>query len=408
LFNVFAFQECNGVLLVIKPKHIRDRLLIFLFAVPSMIVSFFLPREKKRVVFSAFLTKKFNSNSKYLFLWFIQNLKQYDSYFVINDKKLRDHLNASIGNYFIETHSIKGKLFVLASPLWFVSTLEMPVGGFFLNYRRTVIHLGHGTPLKNIGYSENNIGFIKTLYYNIMQTNISFSVASSPYFQPIIAKFLRFPIEKIFIAGQARNDQLFVTSDFDIKTLVKDGSAKNILYAPTWRPASKLKMFPFDDLSLSELEQFLVENKINIFLRTHPNLEEAIDPELFKLSNIYLFSGKQYHEIMDYLNEFDALITDYSSIYFDYLLLDRPIIFLPYDYSEYMEVIGMTVPFDEFAPGYKSYTMKEFFQHLLLSLGDNDMYKNERERVNSLVNTYQKENCKNFVDILREKGLIHD
>lgn len=373
-----------------------------------MIISFFMKRDKRRVIFSAFLVKRFNSNSKYLFLWFLNNLKEYDSYFVINDKKLRNRLNATVGNHFIETKTLKGKLFVLGSPLWFVSTLEMPVGGFFLKYKRTVVHLGHGTPLKNIGYLENNIGLIKTVYYNMVRTNISFSVASSHYFQPIIAGFLRFPVSKILIAGQARNDQLFVKTDFDIKTLVKDIQAKNILYAPTWRASSELKLFPFDDFSYSELEQFLIDNKINIFLRTHPNLEEKIDPELLKLSNIYLFSGKQYDEIMDYLNKFDLLITDYSSIYFDYLLLDRPMIFLPYDYNQYTEEIGMTVSYEEFTPGYKSFSMKEFFQHIISSFSDNDVYKSERERINALVNFYQKENSKALVNILIQKGLIDE
>jgi CDP-glycerol glycerophosphotransferase len=379
-----------------------------LYSVPAMIISIFLKRDKKRVIFSAFLTKKFNSNSKYLFLWFLQNIKHYNAYFVINDKKLREKLNASIGNYFIETRSMKGILFALASPLWFVSTLEMPVGGFFLTYRRTVIHLGHGTPLKNIGFLENNIGVIKTLYYNMMRTNISFSVASSERFQSIIARFLHISTRRVFIAGQARNDQLFIKSEIDIKTLVKDPGAKNVLYAPTWRPKLNLQLFPFDDLSLPELEQFLIKNKINIFLRTHPNLEEAIDPALLQLSNIYLFSGKEYNEIMDYLNEFDLVVTDYSSLYFDYLLLDKPMIFLPYDLDEYTKDIGLTVPYDEFAPGYKSYTMKEFFEHLLSSLSENDPYKAGRARVNKMVNAYQKDNRKSFVELLKEKGIMHD
>ena len=70
--------------------------------------------------------------------------------------------------------------------------------------------------------------------------------------------------------------------------------------------------------NLSDEEQ----EKIKIHIRFHPAYEEDIPQDLLRLENISLFSAKKYTEIMDYLNLFDVLITDYSSIYFDYMLLN--------------------------------------------------------------------------------------
>jgi CDP-glycerol glycerophosphotransferase len=388
-----------------KTEHLIKRLSIVLFALPAFIISLFLKRDASRIIFTAFLNISFTSNSKYLFLWFIHNIKNYNSYFVINNDELRNNLNKTIGNYFIETKTLKGKLFVLQASIWIISSLEIPVGCIFAKFKRTIIHLGHGTPLKNIGLLEKNISLIKRMYYMYLRFNISYSVASSVYFKIIISKFIGLPLNKILVAGQSRNDQLFVESDLDIQQFDGQKEMKNILYAPTWRPSTKLQLFPFDDFSMNKLSDFLLENKINIFIRTHPYFEDKICPELLKIPNIYLFSSTIYHEIMDYLNKFDMLVTDYSSIFFDYLLLDRPIIFLPYDYDMYNKEIGFTVPYDEFTPGYKSSSMKEFINDILNSFSI-DLYKGERKRVNEICNAFKKENCKELATLLYNNNIL--
>jgi CDP-glycerol glycerophosphotransferase len=389
-----------------KSKYNADRLSLFLFSIFGMILSVFIKYDNRRIIFNSFQNNKYNSNSKYLFLWFIKNVKDYRSYFVINNDILRNELNSAIGNYFIETKTLKGKLFALQAKIWIISTLELPVGCIFAKHKRYVIHLGHGTPIKNIGLLEKNVSLIKKIYYYVASSNISHALAPSEYFKTMISQFINLPLENILIAGHARNDQLFVKSNLNIQKITKQ-QGKNILYAPTWRQSTKLKLFPFDDLSCLELSDFLDNNKINVFLRVHPNFEEKIDPELLAVKNIYVFSGKVYDEIMDYLNLFDLLITDYSSIYFDFLLLDRPIIFLTYDYEQYNKEIGFPFLYNELTPGYKPSTMKEFMKAILDSFDRNiDLYKNERMQINSICNAFKHDNCKEFVKLLYEKNIL--
>jgi CDP-glycerol glycerophosphotransferase len=315
-------------------------------------------------------------------------------------------LTREIGDYFIETNTLKGKIFASHASIWFVSSLESPVGGFCGAYNRTVIHLGHGTPLKNIGMLEKNLSYLKKIYYRLIRTNISHAVASSLYFKKIIAEFIGLPENKILIAGQSRNDQLFVSSDLNIKSIVRQKNAKNIIYAPTWRQSAKIKIFPFEDFSVQEMSKFLIENKIHIFIRIHPNFQDNIKNDLLTIPNIYSFPVDTYTEIMDYLNEFDLLITDYSSIYFDYLLLNRPIIFLPYDYDSYEKEVGFTVPYNEFTPGYKPSTMKDFKDAIYTSFYGKDDFEEERIKLNKICNLFQKENCKTFVKKLYDKNIL--
>lgn len=388
-----------------KNVHSRERLSLYLFAVPITVISFFMKKDKNMAIFTAFLNVKFNFNSKYLFLYFIENIKHYRPYFVINDDTLREQLNMTIGNYFIETKTFHGKLFALKASIWFISSLEFPVGGFFLACGRNVIHLGHGTPLKNIGLLEKNISSLKRIYYGIIKTNISYTLASSIFFRPIISRFLGVSENRVLVAGHARNDRLFINAKLDLNKIVGKENMKHILYVPTWRTTAKVKFFPFIDFAEDELADFLVDNDINIFIRTHPGFEDEIDRKILDIPNVYVFSEKEYGEIMDYLNLFDLLITDYSSVYFDYLLLDRPIIFLPYDYDEYNAEIGFTVPYYDYTPGDKPSTLDEFMNAICTAFKA-DKFKDERARVNRLCNTYGRDNCKEFVSLLSEIGIL--
>jgi CDP-glycerol glycerophosphotransferase len=389
-----------------KNVYFWNRLSLYLFSVVLTIISFLVKKDNKRIIFNSFLNQRFSSNSKYLFLYFIENIKSYNSYFVINNEQLRNKLNRTIGNYFIETKSLLGKMFVLKASIWFISSLDLPVGGFFLAYKRNVIHLGHGTPLKNIGLLENKISLMKKIYYAVLRTNISYTVASSNFFVHIISRFLGLPREKILIAGQARNDQLFLKAEINLKDIVGNENMKNILYAPTWRTFAKVKLFPFEDFILDEFVDFLVKNKINIFIRTHPYFEDEVEKELLNMPNIYSFSGEKYYEIMDYLNLFDLLITDYSSIYFDYLLLNRPLVFLPYDYDSYNNEIGFVMSYYDYTPGYKPSTMEDFINAISEAFTGEDKYKDARYYVNSICNLYQQNNRREFVFLLYELGIL--
>jgi CDP-glycerol glycerophosphotransferase (TagB/SpsB family) len=107
-------------------------------------------------------------------------------------------------------------------------------------------------------------------------------------------------------------------------------------------------------------------------------------------------------DINPVLPEIDVLITDYSSIYLDYLLLNRPCIFIPHDIEQYKEGRGLLLDdYDFWAPGYKVKSFMEFLESLKCSLSGLDPYKTHREEICRQFNYYQTDNsCEKLLNLL--------
>ena len=383
-----------------KHRYTGNRLKHIISSLPYAFLSLFSKRDKKLIVFSAMHCRTFDSNSKFLFLHFLNNEKDYTSYFVINDDELREKLTKEYGNHFIDTRTKEGKKIALKAKTWVVSWLDTPLGGMFLKFRRLVIHLGHGTPLKCIGMMEKDGKLLKKMYYLLCQTNISYSLASSPFVADIIQKSIGFSKKHVLINGQPRTEVLFKEP---LKLSELNNGFTHILYAPTWRQHSKIKLFPFEDFSLTELQSFLSKEKIIIHIRFHPAYEEDIPKDILSLENVSLFSAKKYSEIMDYLNLFDVLITDYSSIYFDYMLLERPMIFLPYDLEEYEKTVGFTMDYNEYTPGAKPISFFDFLNYLQVAKNSPEMFLESIKSLNKVLNNPEKMPCKALANFIKEK-----
>ena len=383
-----------------KNKYTSSRLSHIFSSLPYAFKSLFSKRDKKLIVFCAMHCETFDSNSKFLFLHFLKNCPEYTAKFVVNDDVLRNSLTAQYGDHFIDTRTREGKRTAVKAGIWVVSWLDLPLGGLFLNFRRLVIHLGHGTPLKSIGLAEKDGSLLKKLYYKLNNTNITYSLASTNFISDIISRCMGLPKRRILISGQPRIDSLFEPP----KTFPELSSGKfNVLYAPTWRQHSQVKLFPFADFELSTLDEFLTQNKIHIFVRFHPAYEEQIPQDILNLKNITLFSAKKYTEVMDYINCFDALITDYSSIYLDYMVLERPIIFLPYDLQEYEGSVGFTMDYNGNTPGPKPTDFAGFLTELKKIKEEPEPYRQQIRRLNQKLNNLSKNSCKDLETVIKYK-----
>ncbi len=106
------------------------------------------------------------------------------------------------------------------------------------------------------------------------------------------------------------------------------------------------------------------------------------------LTDSQLFEhGLDFYEV---LSAADVLITDYSSVFFDFLLLDRPIIFTPSDQAIYKETRGFLLePFEFWAPGPKSIDQISLQQTIHAELDEPQTYKEQRQTIRNLVHHYQ-------------------
>lgn len=346
-------------------------------------------------VFSSVDNCHYNYNSRYLFEYVRDNLKQVKPLFVINDDKLREQLGQEYGEqYFIETNTVSGIRKVLNAGVWFTSA-GLPVYGTNLRKNRLIINLWHGVPLKHIALLDPNMNWFTRLYFRyIFSKNYTGILTTSKALVPVMADSFAVPRERVKVWGQPRNDRVFNKSNREeiLSGIYQELPTfeKAVLYAPTWRDYGDTRLFPFEDFDREKLENFLEKNNMVIFIRTH--ISEKGTAEIYLGERVRYLGVAEAEDITGILNIFDLLITDYSSIYIDYLLIDKPIIFLPYDKEIYLKGRGMNFEYDHVTPGPKPDTMEDFLVQLGNLAGGKDDWQEERSRVNGLLNEI-KEPC---------------
>lgn len=340
-------------------------------------------------LFSSTDNSHYNYNSRYLFEYVKENLPEITPLFVINDPELRNSLSSKYGKqYFIETESIQGICQALSAGVWFTSA-GLPAYGTGLHKKRLIINLWHGVPLKKIALLDPNLKKAARIYFKkIFSENYTCILTTSHELIPLMARSFAVSEDKIKVWGQPRNDGLFQKNDCReiLGQLFPDlpEYTKTVLYAPTFRDYGQVQLFPFKDFDQKQLEAFLEEKNMLLFIRTHVAEQGSAAPYLGK--RIRFLGNEQAEDVTGILNIFDCLITDYSSIYIDYLLTDKPIIFLPYDRQQYLDGRGMNFDYDDVTPGPKPETFNDFLDALSPK---EDFWKSERTRVNRLFNEIQ-------------------
>jgi len=139
-----------------------------------------------------------------------------------------------------------------------------------------------------------------------------------------------------------------------------------------------------DDKPLSELSdvnKFLMENKYILFIKPHP-LEVYKYKDIVTIySNIIILLGDEFSNTQEYLHYFDILISDYSSITYDYLCLNRPIILFTYDIEEFKKTdMGIRDDYISLLPGPQCISWKEVCK-CICSLFKNDCYADKRGKL---------------------------
>lgn len=363
---------------------------------------FFKKINYKKIIFSSHGNVDFNHNAKYLFLYMLKHEKEYSCKFVINDKLKREELQRTYGDHFIDTKTFGGALEALEAGAW-VMSVGLPVYMPLMNRKRFVLNLWHGMPFKKIGLATVT-GMRRIAYKWIFSDNYSLVSSTSDFFKKIIADNFEIQESRVVCLGQPRNDQLMLHNDkieilqelFDRKLEQKD---RFVLYAPTFRDGGATEFFPFSDWDGSKFEKYLADNSIYIVIKAHRN--EQTDLSTFQNNRILLMDNVE--DVMSILNIFDALITDYSSIYIDYLLLNRPILFVPYDIMEYEKMRGVNYDYFEYTPGPKPETMVALAEQLKLSLDDINYYAEERKRVNEIFNEVSGDSCRMHSQLIKDE-----
>lgn len=363
-------------------------------------------------VFSSSYNTKFNYNSKYLFQYAKQNLSGLVKvYYVMNDEKERAKLEEQYGDCIISTATKEGINRVLQSGVWFTSA-GLPVYDIGLTKNYIIINLWHGIPLKKIALKEQGLSAFTRLYFKyVFSDNYRYVLTTSEKMVDVMAESFGVEKEKVKVWGQPRNDVLFLNEEIARKKLMQwiptlGRDSKLVLYAPTFRDYGETVLFPFPDFEFEKLHKFLVEKDMYLLIRFHQS-EEGTQNKIEEGERIRFLNEDKIEDIMEVLNGMDLLITDYSSLYIDYLLTEKPILFVPYDYAQYERERGMNFAYDRYAPGPKIEDFKQFLEEILQLIKDSHYYQDERVYCNHFFNSIQSPCseliCKNVLMECRER-----
>jgi len=155
-----------------------------------------------------------------------------------------------------------------------------------------------------------------------------------------------------------------------------------VLYTPTFR---KHFVDPFSNgsLDLTTLNTFAELHEVLILVKLHPWMRQPVDLE--KAGHNIVFASPD-SDIYPLMPDVDVLVTDYSSIYFDFLLLDRPILFYCQDLNDYInDDRGFIFDYNAMTPGPKVVTQAAMESALAGILQGEDAWREERGRVRDLV-----------------------
>ncbi len=242
-------------------------------------------------------------------------------------------------------------------------------------------------------------------------------LSTSPFFNTIMNACIGITVDKYYIAGYPRNDYLFKENGLtNLNYLLETKlQGKIVLYMPTYRSVdsrgeTNKTLFGYPDFDMNRFRTFLSENDITFLVKLHPNDEQLIlgnIPDNVNDRVILIKSDdleKKKMDLYKIINAVDLLITDYSSIYFDFLLLDRPIIFTPMDLDEYRSNPGLLLePYEFWTPGYKCLNQSDLQEKILLELRDGGSYGKERSVIKNIVHKYQDAySTKRVLDLIHE------
>lgn len=264
---------------------------------------------------------------------------------------------------------------------------------------------------------------VKTMPFATEPGNIDYLISLSPLFTEIQTKFFGIDMARIFCLGYPRNDYFFMPLNENQRGVTEKLSQykKVVLWMPTFRRSNNpsLDEAYFDsqtglpildtEAKLSAFDDYLRELNILCIFKIH-HLQAALEAYVSQYTNIITVNDDEIHrmglQLYQYIMLADCLITDYSSVATDFLLLDRPMIFTLDDYEDFKKSRGFC--FDDakqYLPGYHVYDEAELKQAVYGSLISGDSYGEQRKKALSLMHQYRDgQSCQRILDLIGLNG----
>lgn len=340
-------------------------------------------------------------NEKYELVWLVHDPKKYKAYEVKNVKFIQ--------NFKKDSHIRRAEAYkyALTSKYIFYTQAFNWIG---MSRRNQVfVNLWHGC-----GYKANKKG--RKVFFD-------YCLVPGDVFIKTKMEFFGCSSKKLLTFGYPRYDLMLRGSSAAkryVDTLLQESNSdKMILWMPTYRHAFSERLneetlnnefnIPIIDTAerLMELNDFCKKNRLLIVIKKH-YLQIPYDFGENVLTNIVYVENKDLDanqvQLYEFIHYADALVSDYSSVAIDYLLMDRPLGFTLDDYHAYTESRGWV--FEDplaYMPGHHIFDMKQFEQFLLDVKEGRDDYKEQRAEVRSKTHNVCDNYCQRVLDYFEIK-----
>ena len=324
-------------------------------------ISYYIPRADKKWVFSAWEGKAYRGNSRYFFEY-ISDSDCITPVWITKNKNLFYEMRNSVNIKY--AYSIKG-LYDLATARVIIFSHGLCDVIPYITKGALLISVGHTTyPIKTMSFTK------QTSEMNFLRKVKMFFFMPYDYVKPAYEIVTSDYTKKstMFLTVEKSNERARIIplglpkSDYlkrklaTRKTIFLKDTLHNlfpniydkdrlILFLPTWRSDERFNIFDFEYNS-TKINNMLSENKATMLINFHPfdeSLRNSAVDSLGERVRVTSFTGD---EVTQLLCAADLFITDYSSLYSDYLLFDRPMIFAKFAHNEYVCERELQVDYD--------------------------------------------------------------
>ena len=334
-----------------------------------------MPIKDKRIIFESRTGKEFAANLWYLLQEIRKEQETYEIGILVT-KECREQiekkfLKASISNVtFITVYSAAYYRWISTAKYLFVDTSMERV--YVKREGQVLINTWHGTPLKKMGRDENTSAYAM---WNIQRNFLMSDYLLYPSEAMCNLMMHAYQIAPLYqgtvlLEGYPRNSIFFEEERGDIKERLGLVGKQVIMYMPTWRGiVGKEKQ----DEQLTRLKGMLdqLDKKLDdsqvLFVKLHPFVTKGLSMEIYK----HIRNYEETEDVYEFLTCCDTLITDYSSIFFDFANTRKKIILFPYDLEEYQKDRGLYIDLEQL-PFPIVYNVEELSKELQMGITYDD------------------------------------
>lgn len=325
------------------------KLIISILFMPLWHLQLLFSRNKKLWIFGAWFGQKNSDNAFAIYEYLLENRKDLHPVWITRSKIVYNKL---IGEKkpVVMCNSLKGIWLNLRAGVVFINNGQTDVNQYFINGAKQ-IWVWHGMPMKKILNDQRAFvnsdsvlklkRIIRTTFFPYLNFKVDYVLNCSDFFTPFMISAFGIESDKLLTLGYPRNDVFFTNKKERILSIIDNTfqNPRKILYMPTFRVADindkSFSPFASFGFSVNEFNKFLDENNY-VFLHKGHNQDGDLSSRNKLGERFISIDDTNCDNIYTLLKDIDVLITDYSSVYFDFLLLNKPIILAPFDFENYI------------------------------------------------------------------------